>query len=265
VSKEIKLYWWRGVARNTVNLGDEINKHVVEYASGRAVRRAKVRMAEMLAIGSVLHFPQSQNVFAERTLPYLVWGSGSMSAVDIEMREKFVFSAVRGPLTHSLTGYCGGLAYGDPGILSSVIWPAEAGKKHAWGIIPHHSQLGSAWVARTLAATPGAVLIDVTDPDIAATMATIAACNCIAASSLHGLIIADSYQIPNVWLWDGPLHKGGTWKFLDYFAGVQRRLSDFIPTSDATNLNALPWEKMSFNHFAHIDNTAERLLHAFPL
>jgi len=265
MANEIKLYWWRGKDAKSINLGDEINQYIVGYVSGRPVRRTPVRHAELLAIGSVLQFPQNQGVVADRELPYQVWGSGTLLAGDIEFQEKFELSAIRGPLSHSLMGYKGTPQFGDPGILASLVWEPAKEKQHAWGIIPHHSQLQSPWVQRLLRSTRNSVLIDVTDPDIEGSMKKISACDHIASTSLHGLVLADAYRIPNVWLWEGPLHRGGSWKFLDYFAGIQRHLSEFVPTKGVTALSAIDLSAMSFGHFDLVESYAKRLVKSFPL
>jgi pyruvyltransferase len=42
----------------------------------------------------------------------------------------------------------------------------------------------------------------------------------IASSSLHGLILADAYGIPNVWMCLNKDTGGGEFKFKDYYEGV---------------------------------------------
>ncbi len=265
MTEAIKLYWWRGSAAVPVNLGDEISRQVVEYAAGRQAIWSDIGQAELLAIGSVLHFPQAQKTMTDRKSPYVVWGSGTLAAAEVLFQEKFLVSALRGPLTHSLMGYSGAPACGDPGILAAQIWQPVSAKVHAWGIVPHHSHLKSDWVARVMEKTPNCVLIDVTDPDIGASMQRISGCERVAATSLHGLVLADAYRIPNVWLSDGSLHGAGSWKFLDYFSGVQRRLGDSIPTVKVTNLDDIDMDRFSFTHFAKMDEIGTRLLKAFPI
>jgi hypothetical protein len=71
-------------------------------------------------------------------------------------------------------------------------------------------------------ATPHARLINVRDPDVLATVRTIASCDFVVSSSLHGLIAADAFGIPNVWVRWSDRVAGGSWKFLDYFRSVGR-------------------------------------------
>jgi pyruvyltransferase len=59
-------------------------------------------------------------------------------------------------------------------------------------------------------------------------------CERIVSSSLHGLVIADAYGIPNAWLNSdggagGSRPGGGEFKFYDYFASVNklRHAQDF--------------------------------------
>lgn len=51
----------------------------------------------------------------------------------------------------------------------------------------------------------------------------IFSCNLILSSSLHGLIVADAYKIPNIWLDEYPLNEGH-FKFKDYFSSQNRKI-----------------------------------------
>lgn len=268
--KEISLYWWRGSGGKFTNIGDEINGRIVEFVSGRKVQRTELIKSDLLAIGSILRFPQDHKIIEKRKIPYLVWGSGTLFASDLSYQEKFVLSSVRGPLTYSLfssSRHPGAtMNFGDPGILVSHVWPSAKVKRYSWGIIPHFSQKSKPWVERMLENTPNSTLIDVQNPDISAVMQKISECEFIAATSLHGLVFADSYRIPSVWLWDGAPHRGGAWKFHDYSAGVGRRLSDPVLCSNSPdNLGDIDLSTMSFQHFGTMDLIERRTLSAFPL
>ena len=52
----------------------------------------------------------------------------------------------------------------------------------------------------------------------------ICSCEQIASSSLHGLIISDSYKIPSVWIKFTDKLKGGSFKFNDYFMSIKSEL-----------------------------------------
>jgi len=56
----------------------------------------------------------------------------------------------------------------------------------------------------------------------------ITECEVIAASALHGLVVADAYGIPSIWLELSGKLLGGDFKFLDYFQSVGRH--DVAPT-----------------------------------
>ena len=54
----------------------------------------------------------------------------------------------------------------------------------------------------------------------------IASCGAILSSSLHGLVVADSYGIPAAWTSGSPPLTGGDFKFQDYasaFHGLPQR------------------------------------------
>lgn len=63
----------------------------------------------------------------------------------------------------------------------------------------------------------------------------IASCDYIASSSLHGLIVAEAYGIPNLWLEISGKLLGGHFKFHDFFLSLGKdRKSPFLLHSDMT-------------------------------
>ncbi|MCT2538823.1 polysaccharide pyruvyl transferase family protein [Sedimentimonas flavescens] len=260
----IRLFWWKPEVG--INLGDEVNEKIVEYASGRAVIRKGLWRSDLFAIGSILDQGRLSNVFESRTAPLHVWGSGTMARSTIGWSEHLRLSAVRGPLTRGLVaGPSSELTLGDPGLLAPRVWSTKPDRKRfSWGLVPHWSQIEQPWVKRLLAETPEAVLIDVRDPDIATTFATLASCEAIASSSLHGLIFADAWRIPNIWIDAGRLHRGGAWKFRDYFDGVGRPWSGPIAVDQVASLATIDIAALETAYFATLDSLADALEAAFP-
>jgi len=64
----------------------------------------------------------------------------------------------------------------------------------------------------------------------------ITECECIASSSLHGLIVADAYKIPNVWIRFGDDTFEGEFKYLDYFSGVGRKTKEPLRITNSTTI-----------------------------
>lgn len=262
----IKLYWWR--CESFYNMGDEISRDVVEFISRKRVVHAPLEDADLLAIGSVLSFTKGWET-ANRKSPYVVWGTGSLEADVLVNQEKYLLSALRGPLTYSLfSNYIYNplsVPFGDPGILVSAIWEQTGRKDYSWGIIPHHSQLEQDWVKRIHESTSRSIIIDTTNPDVRSIVAQISRCEFIASSSLHGLVFADSYKIPSIWLWNGPLHGGDVWKFFDYFSGIGRKLSRNFLCEALDDLNKLDGDIFDVSHFGNMSFVCSKLIRSFPL
>jgi pyruvyltransferase len=114
--------------------------------------------------------------------------------------------------------------YGDPALLVPLwFWP-DVRRTHEVGIVIRHSE--HLW--RDAVTPDGPVrIIDFGSADLEAVTREILSCRTIISSSLHGLVIADAYGIPNAWLGTdgrvgGSRPNGGEFKYLDYFASVNK-------------------------------------------
>lgn len=156
----------------------------------------------------------------------VIWGSGTQDAsIKLTTKPKKVL-AVRGPLTRKYLisqGIDCPEIYGDPSVLLPYFYKPEMKKKYKIGLIPHWESLGSP-IVKEMCEDSRVHLIkmkgynywtDVIDE--------ILSCEYIVSESLHGLIVAETYGIPNLWC-NITLNKYNV-KFHDYFQsiGVDRK------------------------------------------
>lgn len=200
-------YWFTEVS----NLGDLISPVVLEFYTGFKPDLAKADASpKWLGIGSIL----------DTALPGdWVWGTGTKYPEEIDAT-LLKASAVRGPLTASLMkGVRQELALGDPAILLPKIYEPtpSAPEELQVGFIPHYvdQDLNPGWLE-------GSAIIDVTNTNWRETVDSIAGCSLVVSSSLHGIIVAEAYGVPAVWIQPSRRIFGGHHKFRDYYASTGR-------------------------------------------
>lgn len=226
----IKLYWWRGEgAHNNTkqNFGDFLSPLIVEMVSGEKVEYADPKTADMIAIGSILSRERkTKGLFLKRKLH--IWGSGTDSA-ERSFSARHYYHAVRGIETkQQIQGSAVITALGDPGILADRWWSGrpKPQTKYRLGIIPHFVDQQDSRV-NSLRALKGSTVIDVFDT-VEKVIHDIQQCDFIISSSMHGLILADSFGIPNRRL----IFSHGIisdLKFVDYYSAFQ--MSEPLPTA----------------------------------
>lgn len=253
----IDLFWWK--RDDYINFGDELNLYIVEYLTKKKINRVAPIQSELVGIGSIL------NLFPKRKLIYPVWGTGTLYPQNIENEIIYSPTLLRGPLTNSLFKRNLNVPYGDPGILSSIIWKESGEKKYDWGLVVHHSQEKEAWVQKIIKNTKNSILISVKNENMEQLMLQFSNCKNIASTSLHGLVVADSYKIPNIWLWDNNLHKGGQWKFFDYFSGIQRTNIENLNPNNIESLSGINLNVNSYKYQNDVEKIQNRIIKSFPL
>ncbi|MEM1266220.1 MAG: polysaccharide pyruvyl transferase family protein [Pseudomonadota bacterium] len=249
MTEPLKLYWWNAEP----NFGDAINPAIVAHVSGREVLWVPAAEAELLAIGSVLGFARAR--FERAPLPF-VWGAGALQPPTFlsEIEEAGRFCAVRGALTAvTLPKFRGAL--GDAGLLCPRILPPPA-ERSGIGVVPHRVTWKKPEAIQRIRQS-GHKLIDVRNPDPWAVVAEIAACEAILSSSLHGLVVADAYQIPNLWVGGA-----GNFKFYDYFYSVGRRIAH--PLWLREGLRRVEAGDMDTAYLTEIPRVQDALSDAFP-
>ena len=163
---------------------------------------------KLLGLGSIARRVQEGDLLA---------GCGSIQEEEIALPSTARVAWLRGPLTRRCLG-SGRIpeVYGDPGILVSEIFPIRAQKSGAIGVIPHYVDHELARAARL----HGDIrLIDVGQP-VLPFLESLCSCEIVLSSSLHGIVLAESYGIPALWLTPHSDMTGGAFKFHDYYLGT---------------------------------------------
>jgi len=199
--RPIKLFWCRGSGRDDAskqNFGDYLSADVVEFVSGRKVEYASVHKADMIAIGSILNREKKAKRWGfQRKLH--VWGAGSGNLDDV-FCSRHHYHAVRGQkCLAQINQPKSQPVLGDPGLLASSLVAKPGTKKIRVGLIPHIAHRTAPEITDLLSRIPGAKIIDVYSP-VKQVLEEIASCEFVLSTSLHGLIVADSYGVPNQWL-----------------------------------------------------------------
>lgn len=148
-----------------------------------------------------------------------IWGSGFISAGDDNKVSGFKFYAVRGKKTLARVSNNNDTAIGDPGLLMSKAYPIDHQPTYKVGIIPHYVDAGSELVS-SLSKIKNYHIINVLD-DPVKVAEEINKCSLILSSSLHGLVVSDSYRIPNFRLKISNNLTGGDYKFEDYYSAIE--------------------------------------------
>ena len=202
-----------------------MNELFIEKLFNRKVQFADCLSAEMMAIGSILDdiiLENGQQMKSPPPYPIKVWGTGLVSSYMIPpvFRRTLDIYALRGQLTREIVSKAIGkdveCVLADPGLLASLM--IEPVKKHYdIGIIPHYVDFKLPEINDLKDYYENSIIINVRD-DFYNVIQKILSCRCVVSSSLHGLIIADSFNIPNQWIVASDKVIGDGFKFRDYYS-----------------------------------------------
>lgn len=267
-NNRILLNTWIELYNNEVahnNWGDDINYYFLKEITDKKIFNfnsiTKVFLSDKtnyLTIGSIIESHCNENS--------VIWGSGAMCGpLQLKAIPKEVL-AVRGPLTRDFLlskGINCPEVYGDPALLISQYYKPIKQKKYKVGIIPHYVDLDNETLKRLFEQYSNEITIinlkqyrdwhDIVD--------SINECEFILSSSLHGLIISDSYNIPNLWVRFSDKIGGGNFKYMDYFKSVNRTTEMPVDGNSFVDLNEILKYK---NMWSPIDIDLEPLINSCP-
>ena len=220
------------------NMGDRLNKAMLEDLFGINVVRAPLFKSNMNAIGSSLdellwnnnikiRFKQySHYLFAPKE--HYVWGTGFLSS-DISKERPLIFKntrfcAIRGELSkrriENIIGKKLDIPTGDGGLLAERWIGNHTKKKYSIGIIPHYKEQDHPLICQIANHYNNSVIINVKE-EPRNVVSLISECSAVLSSSLHGLIVSDSFHIPNMHMIlykYGVRIKGDGFKYSDYYS-----------------------------------------------
>lgn len=208
----IDLFYWRP-ASGEQNFGDHLSQAIVTKIASDAglfLDEKVSRSSRLLAIGSILHFAGTGDV---------IWGSGVNGKIpenrhlyaDLDVR------AVRGPLTADFLRKRGFIApdvFGDPALLTASLLGnrfSSVEKTRPYSIVPNFAEI-SLVEGRENVVSPLQPWVTV--------ISQIVSSELVISSSLHGLVIADSFNIPCIYVRLSEIE--GLFKYEDYVLGAGR-------------------------------------------
>ena len=210
------LFWWQPETGGS-NVGDELSRIVVTSilaSGGKRLFNKRDPEHRLFAVGSVLRYANNGDC---------VWGSGAQRREDIVNAKHLDVRAVRGPITRDIlanNGIDAPAVYGDPGLLMPLFFPTET-------MLMVNSRLQSPSIVvvpsfhetrEKYDAWKENVIVPTCDPLVF--VAHILNASLVISSSLHGIVLAEAYGIPAIYLdWDSgedPL------RYEDYYLGTGR-------------------------------------------
>jgi pyruvyltransferase len=262
----LKCYYWQ--RPGSKNFGDELSPIIVEYVSGRRCVYSEPQKADIAAIGSIIDATLQRRPKILRSLDVLlatrsriaIWGSGILEPSSVSKTFFHLdFLAVRGKLTASLLNQ-NSLPFGDPALFVGEYFQ-ERKKSCALGIVPHYVDANTKELADLVARFPAARVIDVAQDPMEVTR-QISECEMILSSSLHGLVVADAFGIPNARLKFSDLW-GGDWKFNDYASGINR--TNIEPINLNGTLIELTLRSQNTEHWKSLPEVRRKLRNALVI
>lgn len=248
----IKVDWYAG----SNNFGDVLNPLLLHKLTGKKIVPVKAlyyAKNHFFVIGSILNRASRYTI---------VWGTGFISEDSHCQEEPLKVLAVRGPKTRQILlndGIDCPEVYGDPALLLPKVYHPKIEKKFKLGIVPHYVDKKNEWLTK-IKDNPEVKILNIQEKDPFVFIDELLSCEQIASSSLHGLIVADAYEIPSVWIEFSNKVMGNGFKFLDYFMSVKRKDNKPIYITVHTKLSDI------YNGFYdyEIDIDLDKLLKACP-
>jgi len=211
MNSNVTIAWYR----KGNNWGDIVSAEIVKFITGTVPNGVHI-----YSPGNQHYYLIAGSLLQCATRNAEVWGAGLISP-NPPKETPLRIHAVRGPKTREVL-LKGGIScppvYGDPALLIPSFYKSKVEKKFDIGIVPHYIDMDLPWV-KCISHMSGVAIIDITS-GVFNVVDRVNECRMIASSSLHGLVVADAYNIPSVWIELSKNLSGGRFKFLDYMESI---------------------------------------------
>ncbi len=228
ITRKIWLYLIGLIRRNLMpvfyvkwsnNFGDLLTPLILKYYGFTPVFEYPQK-AKCVVVGTILNILPSDYEGYIIGSGWTKWEHGSFSNA--------IIYGVRGLLTKEFLGIDDHICIGDPGLLISQIYPCDIKKVYRLGIIPHESEVEDKRLKKIQDRAQGnCIIIDPRNKDCRIVLEKINSCEYIVSSSLHGLIVSDSYGIPNGRIKLNELDGNKDFKFHDYYSSLSESLNTY--------------------------------------
>jgi pyruvyltransferase len=221
----ITLFYWKPDIGT--NFGDtlsyELLKRIVGNNISTETKITNSKKRKLLAIGSILHFSKQNDV---------IWGSGILNLNSkLKNVSKLDVRSVRGPKTREILINSYNIScppvYGDPALLIPYFFPEfkkSSTPMYPFLVIPHWLSQNSPIFSKNNNYT-----VVYPTENWHTVISMIVQSELVLASSLHGIIVAESFGIParllNI---NGNIDKE-IFKYMDYYYGTGR--NEFKPAT----------------------------------
>lgn len=232
-------------------MGDALNPFIAARVLGVTPVYVSRRFhGKLIAVGSIIEFTRPNDV---------VVGTGAICDQIIDAHGARIL-ATRGPLTERLIRNADlpGI-YGDLALLLPDVYQPRLAAHGRIAVVPHY-------VDREVMAiqNPSVVTIDVEAADLFSQIDLIAGAEAVVSSSLHGIVIAEAYGVPAVWVQPSQNVIGDGFKFRDYFASTDREAVPATWSADLGFLSGKVLEKPQID-LAPLRSAVQSFRAAFPL
>jgi len=250
----IVSYW----AKYSDNFGDIMTPYIIGRMGVNVVWTNRNKPRKLLAIGTLMSYLRPMDT---------VWGTGAIPyergpnrGMPYTIPEGVKILAVRGPMTRGLFNAAQQdlvpEIYGDPGILMPSHFFPKIEKKYKVGIIPHEVEKDVPVIK-----DPSVLWIDI-NAGVEAVVISMLQCESIMSSSLHGIIGAEAYGIPTVWVRMSNKIGGGGFKFKDYYRSTDRNPPPVVMWEDSRTLRKTD-NALRLPSKEHMSNLKDGLIKAF--
>ncbi len=238
---DVTMYWASGV----YNFGDWSGPTIVQKLTGRRpvpVVRTSSGNRILFTVGSIIN-----RLYTNDTD---IWGSGLIAPITQDVQKRLSqlsvinVYAVRGYKTkeelESKLDWDIPNVFGDPALLLPRIFEGKPQIPGKVSIIPHVTHQGY-----FINYSDAGVNFINARGSVSSVVDEISSSQVVLSSSLHGIIVAEAYGVPWVWInvIDKPLW-GHSFKFEDFFSTLKREMVS-EHNAAAEDLSNLDWDKLA--------------------